>query len=234
MILPYVYRMIHKVTKRFYIGFRCANKHPPEQDLGVRYFTSSGTVKKAFAEYDVEILAVFFDKAAAYEFEQATIAENFNDVLIINTHWQRGGAFTMAGSHRPDFAAYNKQTKSKPKEMREYICPECNNNFTREEFCHHPVRNNPTCSHSCNGKRNARNRPSCRGVKLGPRPEGFQAWNKGMPNPHSAEHGKRGAAKQAATKLGRKKVWNDDGSWIWTKPGDVRHPETKTGAQSSC
>ena len=38
--LPYVYKLVHKETGEFYIGFRCANKVPANEDLGIKYFTS--------------------------------------------------------------------------------------------------------------------------------------------------------------------------------------------------
>jgi hypothetical protein len=226
MILPYVYKTTHRETGKFYIGFRCANKHPAEQDLGVKYFTSSKTVRESFCEYDVEIIAVFFSKASAYEFEQSLIGENFENPLLINKHWQKTGIFSMAGTQRPDFAAYNTLTKSRPKELRTYVCPECGISFVREEFCHHPVRDNPTCSHSCNGKWNSKKRASRKGIPINY--VRLVGSRRGKRNPWSAENGKKGAAKQSAAKMGRRKVWNEDGSWIWTKPGDARYPETKT------
>ena len=44
------------------------------------------------------------------------------------------------------------------------------------------------------------------------------AWNKGLKNLTAAENGKKGANKQSQTVTGRKKVYNNDGSWNWKKP----------------
>jgi hypothetical protein len=40
-VLPYVYRLDNTITGEFYIGYRAANKVPSEQDLGLKYFTST-------------------------------------------------------------------------------------------------------------------------------------------------------------------------------------------------
>ena len=60
-IYPYVYRLDHPITGEFYIGYRSANKVPASEDLGIRYFTSSKTVKPRFHEFRFCIIAEFFD-----------------------------------------------------------------------------------------------------------------------------------------------------------------------------
>ncbi len=84
-IYPYVYRLDHPTTGEFYIGYRAANKTSAYQDLGYKYFTSSRLVKPRFHEFDCKILAEFFDKNAAYDFEQQLISECFNDSLCLNS-----------------------------------------------------------------------------------------------------------------------------------------------------
>lgn len=44
-ILPYVYKLTHKETGQFYIGFRKANKVNSNQDLGLKYFSSSSELR---------------------------------------------------------------------------------------------------------------------------------------------------------------------------------------------
>lgn len=83
-IYPYVYRGTHPITGEFYIGMRCANKHPAEADLGVKYKTSSKFVKPRFNEFEWCIMAVFFTREAAYDFEQLLIFENMHDSKILN------------------------------------------------------------------------------------------------------------------------------------------------------
>lgn len=86
-IVPYVYLLIHKEDKRFYIGSRRANKYPPEIDLP-KYKTSSKYVKEiGFENFDYFILVTFpFEdgKLDALKTEQLLIQENWSDPLIIN------------------------------------------------------------------------------------------------------------------------------------------------------
>lgn len=46
MNLPYVYKLTHKETNQFYIGYRSANRVKSEFDLGFKYFSSSKIIKK--------------------------------------------------------------------------------------------------------------------------------------------------------------------------------------------
>ena len=82
-IYPYVYKCTHRVTGEFYIGVRYANRLPAELDFP-NYKTSSKKVKPIFDEFHWEIIALFFTKEDAYDFEQELIFENFNDPLILN------------------------------------------------------------------------------------------------------------------------------------------------------
>lgn len=85
--LPYVYLGIHKTTKEFYFGFRkqnCNNNIPSNEDLGIKYFTSSQKVKKSFFEFDWIILAEFFNWEDAYKFEQELICTNIKNKLCLN------------------------------------------------------------------------------------------------------------------------------------------------------
>jgi hypothetical protein len=85
-ILPYVYKCIHKATQEYYFGYRYANKVPSEKDLGFKYFTSSNYVKPRFNEFYYMILAEFFDKESAYDFEIQIITEHWGDPLLLNKH----------------------------------------------------------------------------------------------------------------------------------------------------
>lgn len=82
--LPYVYILTHKETGQFYIGYRYANKSPSSEDLGKSYFTSSNLVKPKFFEFDISIVAEFFNKEDAYFFEQQLIKESWTNPLILN------------------------------------------------------------------------------------------------------------------------------------------------------
>jgi hypothetical protein len=91
-VLPYVYMGIHRETGQFYIGSRTSKriKLPPEQDI-LKYRTSSKIVKPIFDQFDWFIIAMFFDKDFATDFEQELIKENWENPLIMNQHYQYGG-----------------------------------------------------------------------------------------------------------------------------------------------
>lgn len=99
-IYPYAYRLDNPSSGEFYIGFRCGNKVPAELDLGIKYFTSSRYVKPRFKEFEITILAEFFTKEAAYDFEQSCIIENRYMPGILNKHFVVNGTkrFIAAGS----------------------------------------------------------------------------------------------------------------------------------------
>lgn len=83
-VLPYVYKCTNRKNKNFYYGVRYANKLPAELDLGIKYKTSSKIVKNNFDDFDYEIIAVFFNKKDAIEFENDTILETWKDPLSLN------------------------------------------------------------------------------------------------------------------------------------------------------
>jgi len=84
-VLPYVYMSVERTTNNFYIGYRFANKVPSSDDLGKFYFTSNDYVKKNFNNFNHIILAEFFDRKSAYEFEALMIQETKCDRQI-NQH----------------------------------------------------------------------------------------------------------------------------------------------------
>ncbi len=83
--LPYVYMCKEKNSPYFYIGYRYANYDPSTKDLGTKYFTSNAYVKENFDNFEHKVMAEFFDKESAYEFESDLIAELDSEYLI-NTH----------------------------------------------------------------------------------------------------------------------------------------------------
>lgn len=62
---------------------------------------------------------------------------------------------------------------------------------------------------------------------------GKTAWNKGIPNPRSAELGKRTAAKQRKTVTGRKLALGVDGKKHWVYPKNDRPLDDKAAINSS-
>lgn len=84
-VLPYVYRLTHKVTGQFYIGVRSANRVPSSEDIGKYYFSSSKVVcKLGFENFHIDIVAEFFDASAAIILETALIIENWTSPLKLN------------------------------------------------------------------------------------------------------------------------------------------------------
>lgn len=73
-VLPYVYFCKEKTSNKFYIGYRYTNKVPSTEDFGVHYFTSNEYVKNNFDNFECHIVAEFFDKQSAYEFESFMIS----------------------------------------------------------------------------------------------------------------------------------------------------------------
>lgn len=219
MFLPYVYVVKNRYTGKFYIGMRSANKVVAEQDLGIRYFTSSKYVKNNFSEFDIEIKAYFVDQISAFEFENKLIEDNWGDPLLLNRHYQKSmSKFSMTGVKRADLAEYNRVAKSKPREKRNYKCSICNNIFTRIEFCHKPIKKDTVCGRKCNGIRNGKKSSGKPNLKLRKLLLGKAAWNKGLSNPQAALNGKKGAEKQAQTVTGRKRKYLPDGSWTYEYP----------------
>ena len=159
MFLPYVYILRHKINGKFYIGMRSANKLVAEEDLGTHYFSSSKFIKNNFEEYDKEIIAYFIDQISAFEFENNLIKEHWGNPLLINKHYQKSmSKFSMTGYKRADVSEFNKNTKSKPKEIRKYTCVNCEKIFDRLEFLHKPLKDKFTCSQRCNGLNNLKNK----------------------------------------------------------------------------
>jgi hypothetical protein len=94
MYLAYVYRLTHKITKEYYIGYRYANiklKLHPEDDLGKIYFTSSTYISEEnFNDYISEIIHKTSDPDQAYDYENKLIAENWDDPLLLNRNYTTG------------------------------------------------------------------------------------------------------------------------------------------------
>ena len=87
--LPYVYRLDNPITGEIYIGYREANKLPSHEDLP-KYRTSSKYVEPRFEEFNWTILAEFFNGEDAYDFEQLSIHENWDNPLLLNRNCNYG------------------------------------------------------------------------------------------------------------------------------------------------
>lgn len=239
MFLPYVYKVTHKTTSEVYIGMRSANQLPAEEDLGIHYFTSNKTVQKHFAEFDIFIYAYFLSWEDAFIFENNLIKSNWGDCKLLNKHYQLDiNKFSMLGHRRPDVSEQNKRLKRKPKEIRDYSCIQCHNNFQIEQFCHHLQKKKPLCSRRCaatHASTYPRKPPNRTGIipwnkgktgiysdatkeKMSARKKGKTAWNRGIPNPLASLNGKKGAKKLSEKVIGRKRKYLPNGSFTWEYP----------------
>lgn len=99
--LSYVYRLTHRETGRFYIGYREANKIPAIEDLPI-YKSSSSKVKKlGFTNFDYEIIAEFENGSDSYDLEQQLIEKSKKDLLCLNGHFTKSGKlqYRRVGPH---------------------------------------------------------------------------------------------------------------------------------------
>ena len=86
--MPYVYRLTHKTSGRYYIGYRSKNvfhNRVSSDDLGRFYFSSSREIgRDNFSEFEVVVLAEFFTGDDAHRFEQILLERHWDDPLLIN------------------------------------------------------------------------------------------------------------------------------------------------------
>lgn len=92
MIDAYVYRITNKITGEFYHGYRYRNQTlgiEPEDDIWVRYFTSSNRIKKDLKRYgkesfNVEIIYKNPDSVKCWQHEQIAIQQDWGNPLLLN------------------------------------------------------------------------------------------------------------------------------------------------------
>lgn len=76
--------LLHKENNTFYFGSRCANKVEAEEDLGLKYFTSSTTVKPCFFDFEPVILKKFIERSEAIDYENKMIQEYWKIPGLLN------------------------------------------------------------------------------------------------------------------------------------------------------
>ncbi len=72
---PYTYHLFHIPTEKHYYGVRVANKLPAEQDLWIKYFSSSKKVRKLIKEYGKD----------SFRYEVRKVFENKIDAIMWET-----------------------------------------------------------------------------------------------------------------------------------------------------
>ena len=120
-IPAYVYYIRHVPTGKYYYGSRynhIKNGILPEDDLWIKYFSSSKEVKKLLTEtgidsFETMILYKDVDTDACFEFEQTIIKENIKDPLCINKRYFN----TTSG--KMSYCVFGKTLSSKGKPKRE-------------------------------------------------------------------------------------------------------------------
>lgn len=122
--LPYVYKLTHKTTSQFYIGYREANTEPASEDLP-KYQSSSTYVKElGFENFHYDIIAEFAYAQEAYDYENILIQESFDDPLCLNRHYQTStdnrfrnpgpGTYSLTETQKAKLSAAVKGKKKKP------------------------------------------------------------------------------------------------------------------------
>lgn len=112
--MAYVYKMTHKTTGEFYIGVRWGNKVPPNEDLGVKYRTSSKIVKPRFDEFYGEILVELGNHEEAIDLEQTLIEEHWGNPLLLNKAIQVSKKFRCTAHSEETKAKMSASKKGKP------------------------------------------------------------------------------------------------------------------------
>lgn len=95
-IAGYVYKLTHIESGQTYFGSRVANvgqRKSPEEDLWIRYFTSSKVITEMVEKFGkdsfiAEILYRDTDLDEVFWTEQDYIKENINDPLCLNQHYK--------------------------------------------------------------------------------------------------------------------------------------------------
>lgn len=90
---PYVYMCTHKLSGRFYIGYRESNvklNRTSDVDFPM-YRSSSKAVKDHFDEFEWMIVAEFDTGTDAFAFEHQLIYKHWNDPLLLNEHCCHSG-----------------------------------------------------------------------------------------------------------------------------------------------
>ncbi len=91
----YAYKIVCLPTGEYYFGYRTQHtkyNRSPEQDLWLRYFTSSKQIKQLVHKYgktqfDTSILFKTFDEIECYWYEQKLIKQHIQDPLCLNYYY---------------------------------------------------------------------------------------------------------------------------------------------------
>ncbi len=118
----YTYRIQNKITNQFYYGSRYKNVSlglTPIDDLWIKYFTSSKSVKELIKLYgkDSFVIEIIFTSKSSedcYWTEQSLIKENLDNSLCLNKHYiEKGNIKFLRTGEILSEGAKNKMSQSK-------------------------------------------------------------------------------------------------------------------------
>jgi hypothetical protein len=95
MTNSYVYKITNKITNNFYIGYRSKNQklnRTPQEDIWIKYFTSSKRIKTEIETYgtdafNVDIISENIDPMLCWRLEQQLIKESWGNSLLLNARY---------------------------------------------------------------------------------------------------------------------------------------------------
>ena len=106
--MAYVYRITHKETNEYYIGFNKGNR-----TIGVDYFTSSDYVtfsRDTVDDWTIDILYEDDDQDIVWRKEQVLIQEHINEPLCLNRHYHTSDSLVMRPPWEdPEFKDYHRE-----------------------------------------------------------------------------------------------------------------------------
>lgn len=162
----YVYLIKHIPSSFYYIRFRCKNitlKRNPEDDLWIKYFSSSKKIKELIQKYgkntfEYSILYRNKDSKACFMYEQDLIRHHMSNRYCLNQYYK--GSFTTTGLKHSEETKNKIREKAKCRVMSDEVRNKIKNTLSgRPKSAEHIAA-------AANGRRGKKNKNP--------------AWNKGL------------------------------------------------------